>query len=322
MALTDKGRFVFGGLTERGKFVNGNLTDNGLPIFNIVAIPVNPTYPPNVTIVSVDHYTISNQSDMNFADVTFYFDSDVTSWTINVMGVSNDTGTLVASGGSVNANQNITATVYANQMYEEGYNKINLYGQNALGWTPYETDQNEPKVYYLSMNGTSDYLTIPPFDMTHIVMDVYIDSNQPTGSFNDGSLRNGQTSEHVLLDDQNRDANTGYLWIYDGTYMNGISTSWSSVQVNGNIITDYGQIPFGQRMIVDALAKNTAKGLMSVFAHNTLSDGFMKGYLYDIKIYNNTEIVAWYDFTKGNVEDQTGNGNDATLNGGTWIQVD
>lgn len=135
--LTERGRDATTTLTEHGRGVYGNLTDLGFKIFGIPSVG-GITNPPNVTIVSVDHYTISNQDGMNFSDVTFYFDTDVTSWTINLLGVSNDTGTVLISGGAVSANTNMTATIYGNQLTSEGSNQLNLYGQNTIGWTPYE----------------------------------------------------------------------------------------------------------------------------------------------------------------------------------------
>lgn len=136
MALTDKGKFIFGNISEKGEYIFNDITENGFFVIN--ATPLSNTNPPNVRIVSVDHYTISNQSGINYSDVTFYFDSDVTNWTVNVIGTSSSSGTIVASGGAVSANTNITVTIDSNQLYQEGSNQINLYGKNNIGWTPYE----------------------------------------------------------------------------------------------------------------------------------------------------------------------------------------
>lgn len=93
--------------------------------------------PPVVTIISVDHYKISNQSGIDHSDLVFSFDTDVTSWTVNVLGTDPTSGTVVANGGAVTAGTNISVTIPWNDMYQEGDNRINLYGQNGAGWTPY-----------------------------------------------------------------------------------------------------------------------------------------------------------------------------------------
>lgn len=106
-------------------------------VVNNNTVSSSPTIPPNVTIVSVDHYKISNQSGIDKSDIVFKFDSDVTSWTVNVIGTSYNSGTVVASGGTVTLGSNVSVSIPWNDMYQEGNNQINIYGQNSIGWTPY-----------------------------------------------------------------------------------------------------------------------------------------------------------------------------------------
>lgn len=111
--------------------------DNNTALTFVENSSSTPTTPPTVTIVSVDHYKISNQSGINQSDLIFRFDTDVISWTVNVIGTSPTTGTIVASGGSVVSGTNISVIIPYNDMYQEGSNQINIYGQNTIGWTPY-----------------------------------------------------------------------------------------------------------------------------------------------------------------------------------------
>jgi hypothetical protein len=105
----------------------------------------SPTSPPVVTIISVDHYKISKQSGIDHSDLVFSFDTDVTSWSVNVMGVDPTSGTIVASGGAISSGNNISISIPWNDMYQEGANRINLYGQNSVGWTPYDNSSGGTK---------------------------------------------------------------------------------------------------------------------------------------------------------------------------------
>ncbi|MBT2682671.1 hypothetical protein [Bacillus sp. ISL-37] len=55
------------------------------------------------------------------------------------------------------------------------------------------------------------------------------------------------------------------------------------------------------------------------FYSNRGSGNHMAGDIYDIKFYNGAILVAHYDTSTGTVQDQSGNGNHATLTGGTWL---
>jgi hypothetical protein len=56
---------------------------------------------PNVNIISVDHYKVSNKSGINQCHVTFKFDTDIMAWAVNTLGTSWDTGTLADFGGII-----------------------------------------------------------------------------------------------------------------------------------------------------------------------------------------------------------------------------
>ncbi|PLR99662.1 hypothetical protein [Bacillus sp. T33-2] len=98
-----------------------------------------PSATPVVTIASTSRTKLSDEAMMDRSNITFKFDKDITAWEVRVLGTGQGTGTLAASGGSVSANTNIVAEVDWTELYQEGQNKINIYGQGTDGsWTPYD----------------------------------------------------------------------------------------------------------------------------------------------------------------------------------------
>jgi hypothetical protein len=95
-----------------------------------------PQEPPKPTVINISRNTLSDEPNMDRATVTFTFDQDVTEWKVNVLGSSHDTGTLADSGGAVTQGTEITAEIDWTELYQEGQNRINIYGKNGE-WTPY-----------------------------------------------------------------------------------------------------------------------------------------------------------------------------------------
>jgi hypothetical protein len=100
--------------------------------------------PPVVTITSTTFptydNTISDEPGSDYMTVKFKFDQDVTEWRVRALGTSHDNGTLIASGTSVTGGTVVTVNVPWDKLYQEGSNKVNIYGKNSGGtWTPYET---------------------------------------------------------------------------------------------------------------------------------------------------------------------------------------
>jgi hypothetical protein len=121
--------------TKGFKSLSDTITISDLPIESNITIG----FPPTVTIISVSHNKISGQEGINSSIITFKFDVDVSEWRVNVIGSSWDTGLLADSGGGiVTAGTEITAIVDWTELYQEGANRINIYGKNASGWTAYE----------------------------------------------------------------------------------------------------------------------------------------------------------------------------------------
>jgi hypothetical protein len=132
------------------KIYNRNLTDSernqNFQNFEDLGLsgsePLPPS-PPSVTISDIitpnDNDKISDETNMNIAQVKFSFDMDVSQWKVKVLGTSHDTGTLADSGGSVSTGTEITAEIDWTELYQEGDNRINIYGLSTEGeWTQYE----------------------------------------------------------------------------------------------------------------------------------------------------------------------------------------
>lgn len=138
MPINEKGLWTSATLDERGRAVFGGLTEGGGFVFGTPSTPPPTTSLPIPTVTSVSRSIISDEVGANIVNIKFTFDIDVTSWSVNVMGVDQITGTIADSGGVVTAGVEITATIDWTELYQEGQNKVNIYGQNANGWTPYE----------------------------------------------------------------------------------------------------------------------------------------------------------------------------------------
>jgi hypothetical protein len=132
--------------------VVGGVTDYVLP-------------PPSVNIVGISLPTISDEIGMNKTNITFTFDIDVTEYTVNVIGTSHLTGRVAHTGNALNimemANMTvlelsqqtvkqvgvivggteIVAEVDYTELYQEGMNRVNIYGKNTEGvWTTYNQE--------------------------------------------------------------------------------------------------------------------------------------------------------------------------------------
>lgn len=115
----------------------------------------------NVTIINVSTYKIGINSNKNKCLATFVFDDNIQEYSVNVMGSSYDTGTVADSHSlniattkyetvldlksktvkdlkQIDASVNITAEIDSSELYQEGDNRVNIYGKDMSGnWTLY-----------------------------------------------------------------------------------------------------------------------------------------------------------------------------------------
>jgi hypothetical protein len=88
--------------------------------------------------ISMSKNKISRETSQDRTYIKFSFDKDVTEWCVRSNGTSYNTGLLADSGGAVTAGQEITAEIDYSELYQEGQNRINIYGNVNGVWTPYE----------------------------------------------------------------------------------------------------------------------------------------------------------------------------------------
>jgi hypothetical protein len=154
-------------------------------------------------------------------------------------------------------------------------------------------------VKYLQMDGVDDKLQLPSMTFTEIRIDAVV--TQAANAVN-----------HYFLDA--RTGITAYV-IFSGTgaysiagftvYENDVSKSGTST-VTTNVRTIY------------KFTRVAATDDIMIFGRYTGTE-LLKGNIYDIKIYNGATMQAHYDMSTGTAQDQSGNGNHATLTGGAWL---
>lgn len=118
---------------------------------------------PLVNIKNISTTKISDEAGKDKALVTFTFDQPVQAFTVNVLGTAWETGTVAESEyknvsniqtltinelsaysvqeiRQIDANVDITAEIDHTELYQEGDNRVNIYGKGLDGsWTPYES---------------------------------------------------------------------------------------------------------------------------------------------------------------------------------------
>jgi hypothetical protein len=261
---------------------------------------------PKMTLVSVNREKISDELGMNQAIITVKFDQDIQSYKAMLNGVDHTTGILVHSGTSATANTDVDIVIDWNELTSEGENRINIYGQSLSGeWTAYNQEDISNSIYILMMDGVDDYIETPYIIHDSFEIDmVYENNGKQSYIFDSRYVKDINT---YLYYDKVTGIDTG---MYNTNYyVDGVNKSFTNVGV-----------PRGKRTIVKASYSVTYDENYFFFSRYTLVD-FGKGIIYSIKFYNQGNLVAHYDMSKGTVQDQTGNGKHATLVGGTWLEI-
>ena len=165
---------------ESGTYVE---TMDGLPInLNYLNKVIDVPKEPIVTSISIDKPIISDEVGFDKGIITFTFDQDVTAYSVRCNGVSFDTGIYVEeylsqdltvlslskqtvgelSQSTINSmdfgntifpkSAPITAEVDYTELYQEGENRINIYGKSTDGiWSNYD-QKDELFVRYIKSN--------------------------------------------------------------------------------------------------------------------------------------------------------------------------
>lgn len=152
---------------------------------------------------------------------------------------------------------------------------------------------------YLQTNGTSDYISVPSF--TYDSVEINFSANFASSAFQ--YYYSDSSSGFV---DRRSDGTDAWGSVSSVTY-NGTSVTSFKTDVPSNTI---GTLKF---------SLSTPGSYSSYIFSNKGTQYFLSGNIYYIKYYSGGATVAYYDMSTGTVNDQSGNGHNATLHGGTWV---
>jgi hypothetical protein len=165
---------------------------------------------------------------------------------------------------------------------------------------------------YLQMDGVDDWLRTPQLTLSRIVMEFAYEPNNPPA-----------TTAYYLFDARGGSPNGNYM-VYINHTTNGVNKGGNISTVNLDGIPYTNQVlSTGTRYKIDATfvqaILSEANGVEFFVNYAFQNTTRVKGKLYRITGYNGSNVIFDYDMSKGTIQDQSGNGNHATLTGGTWI---
>lgn len=175
-----------------------------------------------------------------------------------------------------------------------------------------KSGQSAPPTFYLSMDGVNDWIATPSVTYDQIVMDVEVDALSPNSNLYLVNANGG-----TRLDAQPIGTMFSYVQKSNMTlFRNNIS----SMKINGGASVSSSVVTSNQRFSVDYGFPALTDPSTEFFAsQNGTAINRTKGKIYRITGYYLGGIVFDYDMSTGTVQDQSGNGNHATLIGGTWV---
>ncbi|WP_424766309.1 hypothetical protein [Paenibacillus sp. sgz302251] len=166
--------------------------------------------------------------------------------------------------------------------------------------------------YYLQMDGIDDSIKTPLLTFNKVEMDMDIPSGQVGNRTYFTANPNSVVDTQIIYTEDGKDYTDFPAW---DLYVNSSSTRQPDF---------YPALPrntrYTLRMVgtVHLNSGNPISAISYIFSnHNIIQQ--LAGKIYNIKFFSNNILVAHYDMTLGNVQDQSGNGNHAILTGGTWI---
>jgi hypothetical protein len=200
--------------------------------------------------------------------------------------------------------------VDVSKLYFNGSEVLKNY-QNGV--VVFEKRIEQTSSYYLQMDGLDDHLRSPVSAVDKVVMDFSFELNNPPS-----------TLAYYLFDNRGG-VPSGNNMIYVNTAGTQLSkgSAITSLKLNGLDGFNHSISP-NVRYVVEAvgpLVTSDSNGIEFFINYASQPTSRTKGKLYRITGYNGVNIVFDYDMSKGNVQDQSGNGKHGTLTGGTWIQI-
>lgn len=154
-------------------------------------------------------------------------------------------------------------------------------------------------VKYLQMDGVDDRLQVPSMDVNEFVLTFKPRPQAWRQYINFGGKQINRTGSNT----------DSFHTDYQTVYVDGIQATTNTAFIK----LDTKQVLRG---VLKQGVNISSYGTWILFNGGT---GYTEGDLYEVKFYNGSTLVAHYDMSTGTVQDQSGNGNHATLTGGTWV---
>jgi hypothetical protein len=153
--------------------------------------------------------------------------------------------------------------------------------------------------YYLQMDGVDDKVATPSMTMTEVILEFVVETRVANHKIWGTPFSADYLSWNGTVD----------LWAgtVSAVYLDGVA------QTNSTVF-----IPLNTKVTARIALSAAKTATQHVFSTNQTS-GYVKGKLYNIKFYNGVTLMAHYDLTLGNAQDQSGNARHATLTGGTFV---
>lgn len=156
---------------------------------------------------------------------------------------------------------------------------------------------------YLQMDGVDDWLKAPSITFDEVIM--VFKSRQITNKYYIDA-RAGAANTYIYRNSNGQDIAHSSLWL-NGMYWN---------DVKGTNVT--GFIPYDTKGTLRLVLSASATDDVNFFSNNG-NGGNMSADVFSIKLLLGGVLKAHYDMSTGTVQDQSGNGNHATLTGGTFV---
>jgi hypothetical protein len=183
--------------------------------------------------------------------------------------------------------------------------------------------------YYLQMDGVDDYAVVSHHDTINLSNNFKISITFSPKDLNaTQKYLISKDNNYALLWEYANNAVEFYAYAYTGTSPR--TGSVITLPDNGKhtVIYEYNGTTFsgyldGTQMFSNAVtfALNSTNTVPLYISGASATLNLFTGNFYDLEIYKNSVLSAHYNMTLGNVQDQSGNGNHATLSGGTWVTV-
>jgi len=164
--------------------------------------------------------------------------------------------------------------------------------------------------FSLFLDGIDDYLSSNQVTLDRVVMDFSYELNPSS------------TTAFYLFDARNGTPAGNFMVYISSGYRLSLGNGVKSLKVNGAVVP-YLMITPDTRYMIEAtfssVVATDANGIQFGVNYINQNVSRFKGTLYRITGYKGNTVQFDYNMALGNVLDQSGNGNNATLVGGTWL---